>query len=125
MIGILIVMLIVFVVIRKAKKRGYDGIGNSAKVHSNRQPTRNAARTKDLRTYKRTSPKEAPDKSLKDDIGNDWLARQLREEHEAFKRTSEMFNLKIEHASHCDARLIKKQHYANCDADAVDTGSAH
>ena len=51
---------------------------------------------------------------LCDDRNNDWLARQLREEHKAFKETSEMFDLKIEHASHCDARLMQQFHHRNC-----------
>ena len=57
---------------------------------------------------------------LRDDKTNDWLARQLREEHRAFKATSEMFDLKIEHASHCDARFIEQFHRRNCDARGVD-----
>ena len=57
---------------------------------------------------------------LRDDKANDWLARQLREEHRAFKATSEMFDLKIEHASHCDARLIEQFHRRNCDANGID-----
>ena len=57
---------------------------------------------------------------LRDDRANDWLAKQLREEHRAFKATSEMFDLKIEHASHCDARFIEQFHRRNCDARGID-----
>ncbi len=57
---------------------------------------------------------------LRDDRTNDWLARQLREEHRAFKATSEMFDLKIEHASHCDSKLIEQFHHRYCDADGID-----
>ncbi len=57
---------------------------------------------------------------LRDDKNNDWLARQLRDEHRAFKMTSEMFDLKIEHASHCDARLLEQFHRRNCDANGID-----
>lgn len=57
---------------------------------------------------------------LRDDKANDWLAQQLREEHRAFKLTSEMFDLKIEHASHCDARLIEQFHRRHCDAEGID-----
>ena len=57
---------------------------------------------------------------LRDDKNNDWLARQLEEEHRAFKATSEMFDLKIEHASHCDARLLEQFHKKNCSASGVD-----
>jgi len=58
--------------------------------------------------------------TLRDDRANDWLARQLEEEHRAFKATSEMFDLKIEHASHCDARLLAQFHNKHCDAGGVD-----
>ena len=57
---------------------------------------------------------------LRDDRNNDWLAKQLRDEHRAFKMTSEMFDLKIEHASHCDARLLEQFHRRNCAAEGVD-----
>ena len=57
---------------------------------------------------------------LRDDRANDWLAKQLREDHRAFKATSEMFDLKIEHASHCDARFIEQFHRRNCDARGID-----
>ena len=57
---------------------------------------------------------------LRDDRRNDWLARQLREEHMAFKATSEMFDLKIEHASHCDAKLLEQFHKRNCTASGID-----
>lgn len=60
--------------------------------------------------------------SLKDDRENDWFAKQLREEHQAFKRTSDMFNLKIEHASSCDARMLADFHASHHDADSVDRG---
>lgn len=60
------------------------------------------------------------DMTLRDDKNNDWLARQLREEHKAFKATSEMFDLKIEHASHCDARLLEQYHKRNCTASGID-----
>lgn len=62
---------------------------------------------------------------LRDDKENDWLAKQLREEHRAFKATSEMFDLKIEHASHCDARLMQQFHHRNCSADGVDLANGH
>lgn len=60
---------------------------------------------------------------LRDDKNNDWLAQQLREEHRAFKVTSEMFDLKIEHAHHCDAKLLEQFHRRNCDAAGVDLGN--
>lgn len=57
---------------------------------------------------------------LRDDRTNDWLARQLRDEHTAFKKVSDMFGLKIEHSSHCDAQLLKNYHHLNCDAKGID-----
>ncbi len=62
--------------------------------------------------------------ALKDDRGNDWMAKQLREEHVAFKKTSDMFNLKIEHASSCDAQMLAQFHASHCDAHEVDTAQA-
>ncbi len=61
--------------------------------------------------------------TIKDDRRNDWLAKQLREEHEAFKRTSAMFDLKIEHAASCDAEKIRIEHQAACDAHGIDDGN--
>lgn len=60
---------------------------------------------------------------LADDRTNDWLARQLRDEHLAFKQTKDMFDLKIEHASHCDAKYIRDFHHRECDAQRIDTAS--
>lgn len=62
---------------------------------------------------------------LMEDRNNDWLANQLREEHKAFKRTKDMFNLKIEHSSHCDARYVKQLHANNCDAKTIGTAQGH
>ena len=63
--------------------------------------------------------------TLRDDRTNDWLARQLRDEHSAFKMASEMFGLKIEHSAHCDAKLLKHYHHLKCDASGVDTAEGH
>lgn len=63
--------------------------------------------------------------SLRDDRDNDWLAGQLRDEHRAFKVASDMFGLKIEHAAHCDAKLLKNYHHLKCDASGVDTAQGH
>ncbi len=45
-----------------------------------------------------------------EDRQNDWLAKQLREESRLARRTSDMFDLKAEHASNCDARDLKDSH---------------
>ncbi|MBR5741764.1 MAG: hypothetical protein IKX91_04335 [Firmicutes bacterium] len=47
---------------------------------------------------------------LMEDRQNDWLAKQLREEARAAKRTSDMFELKMEHIEDCDARDLKETH---------------
>jgi len=47
---------------------------------------------------------------LFEDRQNDWLAKQLREEARLAKRTSDMFDLKYEHAASCDARDLKDSH---------------
>ncbi|MBO4889710.1 MAG: hypothetical protein J5574_01850 [Lachnospiraceae bacterium] len=75
---------------------------------------------KDITSVSRDMGDSRNSSVLRDDKANDWLARQLREEHRAFKATSEMFDLKIEHASHCDARLIEQFHRRNCDANGID-----
>ena len=63
---------------------------------------------KDITSVSRDMGDSKNSSVLRDDRANDWLARQLREEHRAFKATSEMFDLKIEHASHCDAKLLEQ-----------------
>lgn len=65
--------------------------------------------------------KDSSVNTLMDDRENDWLANQLREEHKAFRKTSDMFDLKIEHVSHCDSRLLANYHHINCDANGVDS----
>lgn len=61
---------------------------------------------------------------IKDDREHDWLHRQLVEEHQAYRRTSAMFNLKYEHAASCDARKAAQYHRENCDAHGVDNAEA-
>ena len=87
--------------------------GNEAPKYSNYRPH------KDIISVSRDMG-DKKNSVLRDDKENDWLARQLREEHRAFKVTSEMFDLKIEHASHCDARLLEQFHKRNCDAEGID-----
>ena len=75
---------------------------------------------KDIISVSRDMGDSKGSSTLRDDRNNDWLARQLRDEHKAFKATSEMFDLKIEHASHCDAKLLEQFHKRNCSAEGVD-----
>ncbi|MBR6469179.1 MAG: hypothetical protein IKS84_02270 [Lachnospiraceae bacterium] len=60
---------------------------------------------------------------LKDDIANDWLAGQLREESKAMTIISDMFQLKAQHTNSCDAEFIRRFHESSCDADGVDDGT--
>ena len=104
------------------KKPERKGSGSAAKASGKRGYT-NYKPHKDITTVGR----QMGDKGssvLSDDRNNDWLARQLADEHKAFRATSEMFDLKIEHASHCDARLLAQFHARNCDAEHVDTANA-
>ncbi|MCR5509265.1 MAG: hypothetical protein K6F34_11350 [Lachnospiraceae bacterium] len=59
---------------------------------------------------------------LKDDINNDWLAMQRREEARAVARISDMFQLKLEHSAKCESEFIRRFHESNCDAEAIDSG---
>lgn len=127
----LIVFLIVIFNVRKRVKQSKEDIESAKKILS-RQPVKivNTSKTTGVRR-KNVAAKEPyigmkqgqkyTGSTLRDDRTNDWLARQLREEHTAFKAASDMFGLKIEHAAHCDARLLKNYHHLNCDASGVDT----
>ena len=125
-ISALILFWVVYVVVKKAKN------SQDATVQKNRQPVfkpASAARPrgftnyrphKDITSVSRDMGDSKNSSILRDDRANDWLARQLRDEHRAFKLTSEMFDLKIEHASHCDAKLLEQFHHKHCDASGVD-----
>ena len=58
-----------------------------------------------------------------EDRRHDWLARQLAEEQIAKKKMRDMFGFKDVHPEHCDARAIRNEHTANCDAHGVDTAT--
>lgn len=130
---ILIIVISIWCIKRKQASlsggniRSYTGKAANSKVN-------NKAKNKaDNAAYKKAvsqslSHSEAERKAvlshgmLKDDVNNDWLAQQLKAEHIAFKNTSDMFNLKIEHVSACDAQYLKQFHHAHCDANKVDSG---
>ncbi len=124
----IIVMIVFFAVITKAIKKSAEGSTKSKFSPRQSQPVRptrprgftNYRPHKDIISVSRDMGDSKGSTTLRDDRNNDWLARQLREEHKAFKETSEMFDLKIEHASHCDARYIEQFHRRNCDARGVD-----
>lgn len=105
-----LITIIVAVVIILCVKRGKDSKIPPHEVKKNTSHGGN----------KRKSYATAASSSLRDDKHNDWLAKQLRDEHLAFKQTSAMFDLKIEHVSHCDAKIMRTQHHEHCDATLVD-----
>ena len=125
-IYVVILIFIVSSVIKRAKKAG--GTLNNPVNPARSVAGKTARRTgitnyrphKDIISVSRDMGDAKGSSTLRDDRNNDWLARQLREEHRAFKMTSEMFDLKIEHASHCDARLLEQFHRRNCTVEGVD-----
>ena len=60
---------------------------------------------------------------LRDDLDNDWLAKQLREEAKAKQYVTDMFQLKNSHSMNCDARSLRDYHADNCDAEGIDTAT--
>lgn len=124
-LSLIIVVCIFAAVISRAKKlqqnsdksSGKPAAGSAAKKRP--QGFTNYRPHKDIISVSRDMG-DSKGSVLRDDRRNDWLARQLREEHMAFKATSEMFDLKIEHASHCDARLLEQFHRRNCTASGID-----
>ena len=85
----------------------------------------NESQTSGYPTTRKASNLKNPDSvQIKDDREHDWLHRQLIEEHQAYRRTSAMFNLKYEHAASCDARRVAQYHRENCDAHGVDNAEA-
>lgn len=95
---------------------------NDDRLKNYRTPTRPTVKRVSS-VYNTKTARQAVSAQLKDDRSNDWLAKQLRDEHTAFKGASAMFGLKIEHASHCDAMLLKNYHSSRCDAKGVDTAT--
>ena len=117
LLSVIIVAAAFFLVISKSLKNSASDTARSktappAKKYSNYRPH------KDIVSVSRDMG-DRKGAVLRDDRNNDWLAQQLRDEHRAFKATSEMFDLKIEHASHCDARLLE-QFYKRNHATGVD-----
>ncbi len=131
-ISLLILVWVVYVVVKKAKisqsgspqRKNYAGnvsvTRNNPTVKKRPQGFTNYRPHKDLVSVSRDMGDSRNSSVLRDDRANDWLAQQLREEHRAFRVTSEMFDLKIEHASHCDAKLMEQFHRKYCDASGID-----
>ena len=125
---IIIVGAFYFVIIKSLKKNasakgkvpGVKPVSARAGKAARPQGFTNYRPHKDIVSVSRDMGDKGGNSVLRDDKANDWLARQLREEHRAFKATSEMFDLKIEHASHCDAKLLEQFHRRNCTASGID-----
>ena len=119
-----VVLYLIFKKLKAQNSSENQGSGTSRKPGSSQkrrpQGFTNYRPHKDITSVSRDVGDSRNSSVLRDDKTNDWLARQLREEHRAFKATSEMFDLKIEHASHCDARLIEQFHRRTCDAHGID-----
>lgn len=131
-ISIIVIIIVVYSLISKSKKKQQEFTGNLPRKVSNRTtyapktpagpnplPVKVSA-TKGGATYYSPAKvrkdgsghihkfdKTSSVSELMDDRENDWLANQLREEHHAFRRISAMFELKSEHAAHCDAKMLK------------------
>ncbi len=117
--ALLVWVVVIWLIIRKVIKSGSLGSNTKAASKPKGRTYTNYRPHKDIVSVSRDMG-DKRSSVLCDDKNNDWLARQLRDEHRAFKATSEMFDLKIEHASHCDARIMEQFHKRNCDASAVD-----
>ena len=135
-IGIVIFIIICFVIITRTKAKGGTASKKQASVKSSStRAIANQSSVKKSSTVTKSVPAkvvtakkdvasaQVNHNMLADDRANDWLAKQLRDEHIAFKNTKDMFDLKIEHASHCDAKYIRDFHHRECDATKIDTAS--
>lgn len=128
---IAVICIIVFVLKKKKEASPSQSKNTSSRTLSQAKPVQSS------KNYSSSAYKSKPNarskvvkaevnhQMLLEDRENDWLAQQLRDEHKAFKLTKDMFNLKIEHASHCDAKYVKQFHQAQCDANGVDIAKGH
>ena len=120
-LSLLVVLIISFAVVKAASSDAAKAKKAAAKAAGQQRPQgfTNYRPHKDIISVSRDMG-DKKNSVLRDDKNNDWLAKQLEEEHRAFKATSEMFDLKIEHASHCDAKILEQFHKRHCTADGVD-----
>ncbi|MCR4924542.1 MAG: hypothetical protein K5931_11095 [Lachnospiraceae bacterium] len=122
-----LVILIVYLLVGKNKTKGGKAEAkNTAKKPVNKTySSSNKVNKKEaaLSDKPPVSKKGKRDYELRDDIGNDWLSRQLAEEERAFHLVSKMFDLKynsaMDHSKDCDAKRIREEHFDNCDAKEV------
>ncbi len=91
----------------------YKTVASYAPNASNKDSTRSAASRVYSSRPMRAGSMHFDTVYSMEDRQNDWLAKQLREESRLLKRTSDMFDLKMEHLDDCDARDLKETHARN------------
>ncbi len=92
-----------------ARAGQYDKVSTSTYVPSSRRKD-SAASVSRTASQSGRMIRTTNDGFLMEDRQNDWLAKQMREESRALKATSDMFDLKAQHAADCDARDLKETH---------------
>lgn len=127
---IILYIYIVFSVIRNvlSKKSSDKNVSKSRQYNVSRQQssvcnTSVGPCENQQTTYVSSEPvrkkKVETDAWAMEDRKNDFLARQLREEHQRKITMDDMFQLKKSHADHCDADYVRVSHQSNCDAEAL------
>lgn len=145
LMGSIVFILVILVIVRRVKLNN-DKAGTKRPVLN--QPPRQPVAAPSKVTYERPANKPAnPTRTntassmasstsgmMKDsskrltgmeDRQHDWLARQLAEERVAYRRMSDMFELKRSHEASCDARSIQMEHEEHCDADGIDNAERY
>ena len=112
---IFFIIKVVIPIVKKAEGNLKDTT-NSETFRKLRQAQNNFSPNNTYYTQKRSIVKVNNLKGVMENRESDWLAKQLREEQQAQRIVSDMFQLKQEHLSHCDSEILKAEHYNNCDA---------
>ena len=118
-IGYVFWMAIIFFAIHKARQKNMSkDTTNSEAFRKRRQSQNNFSPNNTYYTQKR--PERVNIKSLGtmlEDRDNDWLAQQLRSEQKSQRVVSDMFQLRQEHFSNCEAEEIHTRHVDACNAE--------
>lgn len=127
---LLYVAIIIFVVKKVKKVKGVSSTAGISKAQAQENiwmpkkpdsPRPAASSVPKSKGVNKHMTRESQSDMLKDDRQHDWLAHQMAEERVAMRRMSDMFALKMEHQSSCEAELIRQFHQDHCDAGEVDT----